>query len=163
MGSMQPLEDTAVVSDMMDKLRISTKLAATVVGKFREGQASIKTGMLGRHQVKTTFIHPDATLMTPVEMQQLQCGQIARIGIFLGEEFLLKTPGFLLEQFTAMAGNRGIPDCGSMLHGLLHGFMIAYATKETEGRALRAILEIASLCNEANEVRGMAIGQAGDN
>nr|WP_172691849.1 hypothetical protein [Pseudomonas aeruginosa] len=61
-----------------------------------------------------------------------------------------------------MAGNRNVADSGAMLAGLLHGFMIAFATRETEERALKAMLEVARICDEANNIRGTSFGQASE-
>lgn len=91
-----------------------------------------------------------------------QCVHAASIGKSLGQEFLLKAPAPLLEQFSAVAGNRNVPDSGAMLAGLLHGFMIAFATRETEERALKAMLEVARICDEANNIRGTSFGQASE-
>ena len=38
--------------------------------------------------------------------------------------------------------------------------MIAFATRETEDRALKALLEVARICDEANNIRGTTFGQA---
>lgn len=40
--------------------------------------------------------------------------------------------------------------------------MIAFATKETEERALKAMLEVARICHEANNLRGTTFGQASE-
>jgi hypothetical protein len=40
--------------------------------------------------------------------------------------------------------------------------MIAFATRETEDRALKALLEVARICDEANNIRGTTFGQASE-
>ena len=123
---------------------------------------SIAAGMHGRNHVKASFEHYDGTPMSPEEALAHQCVHAASIGKSLGQEFLLKAPAPLLEQFSAVAGNRNVADSGAMLAGLLHGFMIAFATRETEERALKAMLEVARICDEANNIRGTSFGQASE-
>ena len=136
----------------------SVQIAGVVIDKIWDAQDAIGSGALGHHQIKPSFVHHDGTPMTDEDARDLQCAHITSIGNYLGEEFLRRTPGVLLEQFATVAGNQSIPDSGAMLHGLLNGFMVAFATKETEGRALKAMLEIARIGNEANDIRGTSFG-----
>src|SRR3546814_10783798 len=98
--------------------------------------------MHGRNHVKATFEHYDGTPMSPEEALAYQCVHAASIGKSLGQEFLLRAPAALLEQFSAVAGNRNVADSGAMLTGLLHRFMITLAKRETEDSALKAPLEV---------------------
>ncbi|KAI3488614.1 hypothetical protein L1887_47383 [Cichorium endivia] len=115
--------DERLLAAVMDEAQTDFSIASIAVEKIRQGAESIAAGMHGRNHVKASFEHYDAS-----------------IGKSLGQEFLLKAPAALLEQFSAVAGNRNVADSGAMLAGLLHGFMIAFATRETEDRALKALL-----------------------
>ena len=154
--------DERLLAAVMDEAQTDFSIASIAVEKIRQGAESIATGMHGRNHVKATFEHYDGTPMSPEEALARQCVHAASIGRSLGQEFLLKAPAPLLEQFSAVAGNRNVADSGAMLAGLLHGFMIAFATKETEERALKAMLEVARICDEANNIRGTSFGQASE-
>ena len=145
-----------------DEAQTDFSIASIAVEKIRQGAESIAAGMHGRNHVKASFEHYDGTPMSPEEALAHQCVHAASIGKSLGQEFLLKAPAALLEQFSAVAGNRNVADSGAMLTGLLHGFMIAFATRETEDRALKALLEVARICDEANNIRGTTFGQASE-
>ncbi|WP_432780632.1 hypothetical protein QZH44_30470 (plasmid) [Pseudomonas corrugata] len=158
MGSIE-ITEADLLSAVMAEAQADLSLASLAVEKVREGAASISDGVHGRNHVKASFEHHDGTPMSSTEAFVHQCAHTASIGKALGHEFLRKAPAALLEQFTAVAGNRNVPDSGAMLAGLLHGFMIAFATKETEQRALKAMLDVARICNEANDIRGTKFGQ----
>lgn len=151
--------DERLVAAVMDDTQSDINIARIAVEKIRQGAESIAAGMHGRSNVKAAFEHHDGTPMSPEEVLAHQCAHAASIGKSLGQEFLQKAPPALLEQFSTVAGNRNVADSGAMLTGLLHGFMIAFATKETEERALKAMLEVARICHEANNVRGTTFGQ----
>src|SRR3990167_8687711 len=152
--------DERLLAAVMDEAQTDFSIASIAVEKIRQGAESIAAGMHGRNHVKASFEHYDGTPMSPEEALAHQCVHAASIGKSLGQEFLLKAPAPLLEQFSAVAGNRNVADSGAMLAGLLHGFMIAFATRETEERALKAMLEVARICDEANNIRGTSFGQA---
>ena len=154
--------DKRLLTTVMDEVQTDFSMASIAVEKIRQGAESITAGVHGRNHVKASFEHHDGTPMSPEEALAHQCVHAASLGKALGREFLLKAPAPLLEQFTTVAGNRNVPDSGAMIAGLLHGFMIAFATKETEERALKAMLEVARICDEANNVRGTSFGHASE-
>jgi len=157
-----PKPHERLLAAVMDEAQTDFSIASIAVEKIRQGAESIAAGMHGRNHVKASFEHYDGTPMPPEEALAHQCVHAASIGKSLGQEFLLKAPAALLEQFSAVAGNRNVADSGAMLTGLLHGFMIAFATRETEDRALKALLEVARICDEANNIRGTTFGQASE-
>ncbi len=162
MGGQMTVESARLLAAVMDEAQTDFSIASIAVEKIRQGAESIAAGMHGRNHVKASFEHYDGTPMSPEEALAHQCVHAASIGKSLGQEFLLKAPAPLLEQFSAVAGNRNVADSGAMLAGLLHGFMIAFATRETEERALKAMLEVARICDEANNIRGTSFGQASE-
>lgn len=161
MDSTEKVDDDLLAA-VMDEAKADFSIASIAVEKILQGAESIAAGMHGRNHVKASFEHHDGTPMSPDEALAHQCAHAASIGKTLGQEFLRKTPPALLEQFSAVAGNRNVADSGAMLAGLLHGFMIAFATRETEERALKAMLEVARICHEANDIRGTSFGQTND-
>lgn len=154
--------DDILLAAVMSEAQTDISTASIAIEKIRQGAECITAGMHGRNHVKASFEHYDGTPMSPDEALAHQCVQAASIGKSLGQEFLQKAPAALLEQFSAMAGNRNVADSGAMLAGLLHGFMIAFATRETEERALKAMLDVARICDEANNIRGTSFGQPSD-
>ncbi|WP_271959332.1 hypothetical protein [Pseudomonas aeruginosa] len=161
MNSTENLEE-GLVAAVMDEAQTDLEIASIAVEKILQGAKSIAAGVHDRNHVKASFTHHDGTPMLPEEALLHQCTHAASIGRFLGQEFLRKVPAFLLEQFTAVAGNRNVASSGAMIAGLLNGFMIAFATRETEERALKAMLEVARICDEANNIRGTSFGQASE-
>ncbi|EMB2824075.1 TPA: hypothetical protein ACGR4O_004926 [Pseudomonas aeruginosa] len=161
MNSTENLEE-GLVAAVMDEAQTDLEMASIAVEKILQATKTITAEVHDRNHVKVSFTHHDGTPMLPEEALLHQCTHAASIGRFLGREFLRKVPATLLEQFTAVAGNRNVASCGAMIAGLLNGFMIAFATRETEERALKAMLEVARICDEANNIRGTSFGQASE-
>ncbi|HBN9243564.1 hypothetical protein FA378_26790 [Pseudomonas aeruginosa] len=154
--------DEGLIAAVMDEAQTDLEIARVAVGKILQGATSVTAGGHDRNHVTASFMHHDGTPMSPEEALLHQCTHAASIGRFLGQDFLRKVPATLLEQFTAVAGNRNVANSGAMIAGLLHGFMIAFATRETEERALKAMLEVARICDEANSIRGTSFGQVSE-
>src|SRR3546814_13476279 len=124
--------DERLLAAVMDEAQTDFSIASIAVEKIRQGAESIATGMHGRNHVKATFEHYDGTPMSPDAALAHQWFYAASLVNSPGQDFLLKAPAALLEQFSDVAGNRNVAHGGAMRAGVLHGFMHAFAGRETE-------------------------------
>lgn len=150
----------------------NTLLAAVIAASEADAtlaQVAIDCVLAGQERVRQTgfrnaavpaFERLDGTPMTEDDSLVHQCAHVASIGKMLGADFLRKTSALVLQQFAVVSGNQGLRNSGETLANLLHNFMISLATKETEERALKLMLDAARLGSEATErreIRGDAV------